>query len=58
MTKQGGERHEVELVTPFGADEEEKRAALNQCDFDGSMKRLSEGLSEGLDDDLEGVCHE
>ena len=54
MTKQGGERHEVELVTPFGADEEERNAALDQCDFDGSMKRLA----EGLDDDLEGACHE
>ena len=51
---EGGERHEVELVTPFGADEEERNAALDQCDFDGSMKRLA----EGLDDDLEGACHE
>jgi len=51
-----GERQEVELVTPFGADEEEKNAALDQCDFDGSMKRLAEGLED--DDDLEGACHE
>ena len=56
MTKQGGERQEVELVTPFGADEEEKNAALDQCDFDGSMKRLAEGLEDY--DDLEGDCHE
>ena len=56
MTKQGGERQEVELVTPFGADDEEKNAALDQCDFDGSMKRLVDGL--GRHDDPEGACHE
>ncbi len=56
MTKQGGERQEVELVTPFGADEEEKNAALDQCDFDGSMKRLADGLVE--EDNGEGACHE
>ena len=56
MTKQGGERHEVELVTPFGADEEERNAALDQCDFDGSMKRLADGLVE--EDNGEGACHE